>query len=189
MVGETANPRGPSEREQLIIQRVAEGCKNREIADSIGTTEHVVKNYLRVIYDKLGLWKPRRAGAVVRSAAARARLSRLRTPSVRRDAESEVGGDSPARVVGSNGCLLSCRNGVCRVSSQERRGDASLNRRKLVRNRISGECNCQAVEGAATQTSSCALGRPRETRRQASGSSSAPSRRRLRFMRMESEIR
>jgi DNA-binding NarL/FixJ family response regulator len=56
MVGETATPRGPSEREQLIIKRVAEGCKNREIADSIGTTEHVVKNYLRVIYDKLGLW-------------------------------------------------------------------------------------------------------------------------------------
>jgi DNA-binding CsgD family transcriptional regulator len=56
MVGETANRRGPSEREQLIIQRVAEGCKNREIADSLGTTEHVVKNYLRLIYDKLGLW-------------------------------------------------------------------------------------------------------------------------------------
>jgi DNA-binding NarL/FixJ family response regulator len=52
----TALSRGPSEREQLIIQRVAEGCKNREIADSIGTTEHVVKNYLRLIYDKLGLW-------------------------------------------------------------------------------------------------------------------------------------
>jgi len=56
MVGETADSRGPSEREQLIIQRVAEGCKNREIADAMGTTEHVVKNYLRVIYDKLGLW-------------------------------------------------------------------------------------------------------------------------------------
>jgi len=56
MVGETATPNGPSEREQVIIQRVAEGCKNREIADAIGTTEHVVKNYLRLIYDKLGLW-------------------------------------------------------------------------------------------------------------------------------------
>ena len=56
MVGETAYPRGPSPREQAIIQLVAEGCKNREIADSLGTTEHVIKNYLRVIYDKLGLW-------------------------------------------------------------------------------------------------------------------------------------
>jgi DNA-binding NarL/FixJ family response regulator len=56
MVGETANRRSPSEREQFIIQLVAEGCKNREIANSLGTTEHVVKNYLRLIYDKLGMW-------------------------------------------------------------------------------------------------------------------------------------
>jgi DNA-binding NarL/FixJ family response regulator len=35
---------------------VAEGLKNKEVAEAIGTTEHVVKNYLRVIYDKLGLW-------------------------------------------------------------------------------------------------------------------------------------
>ncbi len=56
MDGNTPTPRRPNEREQLIIQLVAEGCKNREIADSIGTTEHVVKNYLRLIYDKLGLW-------------------------------------------------------------------------------------------------------------------------------------
>ena len=55
MAGET-RLRAASEREHFIIQRVAEGCKNREIADSLGTTEHVVKNYLRVIYDKLGLW-------------------------------------------------------------------------------------------------------------------------------------
>ena len=48
--------RGISKREQLVVQHVAEGRKNREIADSLGTTEHVVKNYLRLIYDKLGLW-------------------------------------------------------------------------------------------------------------------------------------
>jgi DNA-binding NarL/FixJ family response regulator len=46
----------PSEREQRVIQLVAQGLKNREVAEAIGTTEHVVKNYLRVIYDKLGLW-------------------------------------------------------------------------------------------------------------------------------------
>jgi len=46
----------PSEREQQVIQLVAQGLKNREVAHAIGTTEHVVKNYLRVIYDKLGLW-------------------------------------------------------------------------------------------------------------------------------------
>ena len=45
-----------SEREQCLIELVAQGLKNREVADAIGTTEHVVKNYLRIIYDKLGLW-------------------------------------------------------------------------------------------------------------------------------------
>ena len=48
--------RVPSEREYRIIELVALGLKNKEVADTIGTTEHVVKNYLRVIYDKLGLW-------------------------------------------------------------------------------------------------------------------------------------
>jgi DNA-binding NarL/FixJ family response regulator len=48
--------RAPSKREQLVIELVAQGLKNREVADAIGTTEHVVKNYLRVIYDKLGVW-------------------------------------------------------------------------------------------------------------------------------------
>src|SRR5205807_8736672 len=47
--------RTPSEREHRIIQLVAEGLKNKEVADAIGTTEQVVKNYLRVIYDKLRL--------------------------------------------------------------------------------------------------------------------------------------
>jgi DNA-binding NarL/FixJ family response regulator len=46
----------PSPKEQRIIELVAQGLKNSEVAQSIGTTEHVVKNYLRAIYDKLGLW-------------------------------------------------------------------------------------------------------------------------------------
>jgi DNA-binding NarL/FixJ family response regulator len=46
----------PNEREQRVIELVAQGLKNREVATEIGTTEHVVKNYLRTIYDKLGLW-------------------------------------------------------------------------------------------------------------------------------------
>jgi DNA-binding NarL/FixJ family response regulator len=48
--------RGPNEREQRVIELVAQGLKNKEVADEIGTTEHVIKNYLRAIYDKLGLW-------------------------------------------------------------------------------------------------------------------------------------
>ena len=33
-----------------------EGLTNREIAKIIGTTEQVVKNYLRTAFDKLGVW-------------------------------------------------------------------------------------------------------------------------------------
>lgn len=42
--------------EQQIIPLVAEGLKNAEIAVRIGTSQHVVKNYLKRIYDKLGVW-------------------------------------------------------------------------------------------------------------------------------------
>jgi DNA-binding NarL/FixJ family response regulator len=48
--------RVPNERELKIIELVAQGLKNSEIARAIGTTEFVVKNHLRAIYDKLGLW-------------------------------------------------------------------------------------------------------------------------------------
>jgi DNA-binding NarL/FixJ family response regulator len=46
----------PSPRQQQVIELVARGLKNNEVAEIIGTTEYVVKNYLRVIYDKLGFW-------------------------------------------------------------------------------------------------------------------------------------
>jgi len=48
--------RVPNEREHRVIELVAQGLKNSEIAEAIGTTEFVVKNYLKAIYDKLGLW-------------------------------------------------------------------------------------------------------------------------------------
>ena len=43
-------------REIEVAALVWEGMTNREIGQSIGTTEQVVKNYLRVIFDKLGVW-------------------------------------------------------------------------------------------------------------------------------------
>ena len=43
-----------SARELQIIGFVVQGCKNRQIASEIGTTEQVIKNYLRSIYDKTG---------------------------------------------------------------------------------------------------------------------------------------
>lgn len=43
-------------REREIIELVAQGLTNRDVARELGTTEYVIKNYLRTIYDKLGLW-------------------------------------------------------------------------------------------------------------------------------------
>jgi len=54
--GHLSGKRVPNEREQRIIALVAQGLKNGEVAQVVGTTEHVIKNYLRDIYDKLGLW-------------------------------------------------------------------------------------------------------------------------------------
>jgi len=43
-------------KEVQVATLVWEGLTNREIAVLIGTTEQVVKNYLRATFDKLGVW-------------------------------------------------------------------------------------------------------------------------------------
>ena len=43
-------------KEVQVATLVWEGLTNREIANVIGTTEQVVKNYLRNTFDKLGMW-------------------------------------------------------------------------------------------------------------------------------------
>jgi DNA-binding NarL/FixJ family response regulator len=42
-------------KESAIVSCVTQGMKNKEIAIRVGTTEQVVKNYLRKVYDKLGV--------------------------------------------------------------------------------------------------------------------------------------
>src|SRR6201987_1839732 len=42
-------------KESLIVSCVTQGMKNKESALRVGTTEQVVKNYLRKVYDKLGV--------------------------------------------------------------------------------------------------------------------------------------
>src|SRR5256714_10769763 len=42
-------------KESTIVSCVTQGMKNKEIALRVGTTEQVVKNYLRKVYDKLGV--------------------------------------------------------------------------------------------------------------------------------------
>jgi DNA-binding NarL/FixJ family response regulator len=52
------NPRSQprlSPKEMAIITCITQGKRNKEIAFQLGTTEQVIKNYLRKIYDKLGV--------------------------------------------------------------------------------------------------------------------------------------
>jgi len=43
-------------KEMQVATLVWEGLTNRQIAAIIGTSEQVVKNYLRTTFDKLGVW-------------------------------------------------------------------------------------------------------------------------------------
>ena len=45
-----------TEREWRIIGLVAKGCTNPGIAIELGTTSNVVRNALKDIFDKLGMW-------------------------------------------------------------------------------------------------------------------------------------
>jgi DNA-binding NarL/FixJ family response regulator len=42
-------------KEMRIVALIVQGCKNREIGLRLRTTEQVIKNYLRSIYDKTGV--------------------------------------------------------------------------------------------------------------------------------------
>jgi len=45
-----------TDREIRVSRLVWEGLTNREIATVIGTSEQVIKNYLRETFNKLGVW-------------------------------------------------------------------------------------------------------------------------------------
>ena len=52
------SPKSPAQALQkrlAIISCITRGMRNKEIAYQIGTTEQVIKNYLRKVYDKLGV--------------------------------------------------------------------------------------------------------------------------------------
>jgi DNA-binding NarL/FixJ family response regulator len=42
-------------KEMQIVALILQGCKNKDIAEQLGTKEQVIKNYLRSIYDKSGV--------------------------------------------------------------------------------------------------------------------------------------
>jgi DNA-binding NarL/FixJ family response regulator len=45
-----------SPRQEHVTELVAQGLNNRQVGEALGTTEHMVKKHLKVIFDKLGLW-------------------------------------------------------------------------------------------------------------------------------------
>jgi DNA-binding NarL/FixJ family response regulator len=45
-----------TEREQRVVELVAQGMTNDEIGAELGLTRFGVANKLKVIYDKLGMW-------------------------------------------------------------------------------------------------------------------------------------
>ena len=44
-----------SKKELAIVSCITRGMRNKEIAYQTGTSEQVIKNYLRKVYDKLGV--------------------------------------------------------------------------------------------------------------------------------------
>ena len=44
-----------TEKEMMVVAGVTQGLRNRDIAQEMGATEQVIKNYLRKIYSKLGI--------------------------------------------------------------------------------------------------------------------------------------
>ena len=58
MPSRVTNVRGEvllTQREEAIVSLVAEGLKNREIAETLKVSEHTVKNHLFRVFEKLGI--------------------------------------------------------------------------------------------------------------------------------------
>ena len=47
--------RSPTRREEDVVRLVADGLKNREIAQRLKVKEHSIRNYIYRIFEKLGV--------------------------------------------------------------------------------------------------------------------------------------
>ena len=140
-----------SEKEMLIISGVTQGMKNKDIAREVGTTEQVVKNYLRKIYDKLqvadrlelalysmhhrlldGYIVP--GGGECRSCCRWARQGELRMPPLRPESEAAP----PSRK----------KNQITIPSTLRLRAWSPASRRASLCPRLFPQCRCGSVIGS-----------------------------------------
>ena len=77
-------------KESQVATLVWEGMTNREIAKLVGTTEQVVKNYLRTTFDKLGVWSRLELALYVANHGGRGWLDSLREENTARIAGSRA---------------------------------------------------------------------------------------------------
>src|ERR1700745_295568 len=77
-------------KEIQVATLVWEGLTNREIAKIIGTTEQVVKNYLRTTFDKLGVWSRLELALYIASHGGVNWVSELGLNTALRNTESEA---------------------------------------------------------------------------------------------------
>ena len=79
-------------KETQVATLVWEGLTNRDIAKLIGTTEQVVKNYLRATFDKLGVWSRLELALYVASHGGAGWVEEIRSSK----AETPMAGGTPA---------------------------------------------------------------------------------------------
>jgi DNA-binding NarL/FixJ family response regulator len=77
-------------KEIRVATLVWEGLTNREIAKIIGTTEQVVKNYLRTAFDKLGVWSRLELALYVANHGGASWASRLADVETQSGAEAQI---------------------------------------------------------------------------------------------------
>jgi DNA-binding CsgD family transcriptional regulator len=78
-------------KEIQVALLVWEGQTNREIANMVGTTEQVIKNYLRNTFDKLGVWSRLELALYVAAHGG----ARWRTPAALSQSVAEIPQPSP----------------------------------------------------------------------------------------------
>ena len=83
-------------KEIRIATMVWEGLTNREIAHLVGTTEQVIKNYLRTTFDKLGVWSRLELALYVAAHGGGGWASSLNVVSEQHDQQAEAVGLSQA---------------------------------------------------------------------------------------------